>query len=231
MLIFRLPSRRLMTRAAGAQDEGLDGGEEVGGVVVVELLGDVVGELEVLALVVADGDAGGVVGEDVGGHEVGVDVEAGGDGFAVLAGLVLELGHAVEPADAGDAGEDPAEADVGVDGGLVEEDVAGRVDAAGEEGGGHLAGGGGEGFRVLELGDGVEVDDAIEAVVVLLEGDPVADGAEVVAEGGDAGGLDAGEDALHGGRCRGGAGAGQGGGVAALSASMRSRRMRLTSTW
>ena len=30
--------------------------------------------------------------------------------------------------------------------------------------------------------DGVEVDDAVDAVVRLLHGDPVADGAEVVAE-------------------------------------------------
>ncbi len=149
---------------------------------MVEFLGDVVGELEMLLLVVADGDAGGVVGQDVGGHEVGVDIQAGGDVLAVFAGLVLELGHAVEPAEAGDAGEDPAEPDVGGDGGLQEQDVLGRVDAAGDEGGGHLARGGAEDLGVLELGQGVEVDHAVDALVVPLKRDPVAERAQIVAE-------------------------------------------------
>ena len=122
------------------RDFGLDAGEEGYAVIVVEFFGDVVGEFEVLALVVPNRDEGGVVGVNVGGHEVGVDVEAGGDGFTVLAGFVLELGHAVEPADAGDAVENPGEAGMGGDGGLVEEDVLIRVDAGGEEDGGHDAG-------------------------------------------------------------------------------------------
>ena len=82
---------------------------------MVEFLGDVVGELQMLALVVAHGDEGGVVGVDVGGHEV-------------------------EPADSGDAVEQPGQAGVGGDGGLVEQDVLVRLDAHGDEQGGHDAG-------------------------------------------------------------------------------------------
>ena len=152
-----------------AEDQRLDRGEEVGAVVVVELLGDVVGEFDVLALVVADGDARRLIGEDVGGHQARVGVEPGGCVLAILAGLVLELGHPVQPADAGDAGEDPAEADMGGDGGLQEQDVAGGVDAAGDERGGHLAGRGGERGRVLEHGDRVLVHDAVDALVVALQ--------------------------------------------------------------
>jgi len=51
---------------------------------------------------------------------------------------------------------------------------------------------------VLGGGDGVQIYQAEFAVVAVLEFDPVLDGAQVVAELGDACGLDAGEDACHG---------------------------------
>ena len=47
-------------------------------------------------------------------------------------------------------------------------------------------------------GQGVEVDDAVEHVVLVLPGDPVAQRSEVAAEVGVAGGLDAGQDSGHG---------------------------------
>ena len=47
-------------------------------------------------------------------------------------------------------------------------------------------------------GDGVVVDDAEDAVVALLDGHPVADGAQVVADVQLAGGLDSAEDSFHG---------------------------------
>src|SRR3546814_8250529 len=67
-------------------------------VVAVELLGDVAGQFQVLLLVLADRHMGRLVDQDVGGHEVRIDVEAGRGLFAILAGLVLELCHAVQPA-------------------------------------------------------------------------------------------------------------------------------------
>ena len=85
-----------------------------------------------------------------------------------------------------------------VHGGLVEQDVAVGIDAAGDQGGGEVAGLPGQRLRVLKLGDGMQVDHAVQALVVALQRHPVAHGAQVVAELRDTGGLDAGEDALHG---------------------------------
>jgi hypothetical protein len=50
-------------------------------------------------------------------------------------------------------------------------------------------------LRVLEYGDGVEIDHAIEAVMLGLERHEFGDGAEIIAEMEIAGRLHAGEDA------------------------------------
>ena len=52
--------------------------------------------------------------------------------------------------------------------------------------------------RILGDGDGVQIDDAIEAVVVMLHFDPLLQRAEVVADGEVARGLDAGQDSRFG---------------------------------
>src|SRR5690606_18563542 len=54
-----------------------------------------------------------------------------------------------------------------------------------------------QGCRFLPYGDGVEIDHAVNALVGVLQADEVANGAEVVAEVQIAGGLHAGENALH----------------------------------
>ena len=54
--------------------------------------------------------------------------------------------------------------------------------------------------RIVLEGEGVQVDDAEEGVVVVLVRHPLAEGAEVVADVRRAGRLDAREDPLH--RCR-----------------------------
>src|SRR5262245_46074444 len=43
----------------------------------------------------------------------------------------------------------------------------------------------------------MQIDDAEDALIVLLQHDPVANGAEIIAEMQIAGGLDAGENAVH----------------------------------
>ena len=78
---------------------------------------------------------------------------------------------------------------------LNEDDGALRVDAGGEEGVGHLEGVAAQLGALLAHGDGVQIDDAVDAVVRLLHGDAVADGAQVVAEVQHARWLDAAEDA------------------------------------
>jgi hypothetical protein len=83
---------------------------------------------------------------------------------------------------------------------LVEHDVFFRVDAAGNEGRGDLT----RIFRQLlgpapdrnRLGDGVQVDHAIDAVVLVLQCDELRDGAEIIAEMQVAGRLHAGKHPL-----------------------------------
>jgi hypothetical protein len=167
--------------------------------------GHVLGHLDVLQLVLADGDEGAVVGEDVGGHEDRVEEQAdrGGD---VVGELVLVAVGALEQAHAGDGGEQPGELDDLGDVGLAEQDGAGGVEAEGEVGEGGVEDVGAQERRVADGGEGVVVGDEVEGVsrVGVLQGDVLADGAEVIAEVEDAGGLDAGEDARdggHEGRC------------------------------
>ena len=93
-----------------------------------------------LLLVLADRHVGGAIGQDVGGHEVRIDVETDRSRLLVLARLLLELGHAVEPAETGHAIEDPGELGMLRNLALIEDDVFLRIDAGGEERGRHLAG-------------------------------------------------------------------------------------------
>ena len=156
------------------------------GKVVVEFLRDVARQLQMLLLVLADRHMGGAVQQNVRGHQHRIIVEPDGRVLAVLAGLLLELRHAAEPADARDAVEDPGKLGVAGDLALVEHDVLLRVDAGGDEGCRHLAGVAGELRRaapdVDALRDRVHVDDAIDAVMGFLHLHEVDDRAEVIAE-------------------------------------------------
>src|SRR5262249_20596769 len=107
--------------------------------VIVELLRDIARELQVLLLVVSDRHMGRSVNENVGGHQGRISVEADRRILTVLACLLLELGHAVEPTQAGHAVEYPGELRMLRDLALVEYDVFLGIDAAGDEGCGHLA--------------------------------------------------------------------------------------------
>jgi hypothetical protein len=62
---------------------------------VIEALGDVARELEMLPLVVADRDEVGLVEQDVAGHQNRVGEECGGDEL-LFRRLLLELGHPAE---------------------------------------------------------------------------------------------------------------------------------------
>ncbi len=147
-----------------------------------------------LLLVVANRDMGAAVDENVGGHQARIGVETERGLLAVLAGLVLELRHAVHPTEARDAIEDPGELGMLRHGRLIENDMLFRIDAGRDEGGcdrtdlvRHVL--------MDELGrQRMHVDDAVDAVIAFLQRHELADRAEIVAEMEIAGRLDAGEN-------------------------------------
>src|SRR5919201_4173352 len=154
--------------------------------VVVEFLRDIAGELQVLLLVLSYRYVRCPINENIGGHQRGIGVEADRGVLAVFARFFLELGHPVEPAQAGHAVEYPGELRMLSDLTLIEDDMFFRIDPAGNEGGGHLA-------CVLRqllgaapdrqrLGNRVQVDDAVDALVPVLQRDELGDGAEVISE-------------------------------------------------
>ncbi len=99
----------------------------------VESHGGVSGELEVLALVVADGDDVGVVQQDVGRLQRRVGEQCGRNEAARPVGLVLELRHAAQLAE-GDRGlHQPAQLGVFGNLGLDEQRGDVGVDADGQE--------------------------------------------------------------------------------------------------
>src|SRR5215470_14369753 len=135
-----------------------------------------------LLLVFADGHMRCAINENVGGHEVGIDVKPDRSILPVLAGLLLELRHPIEPADARDAIEHPGKLGVFGDLALVEDDVFLGVDATGKKRCGHLACGARQFARVLPDRDGVHVHDAVDAVIAILQRDELGDRAEIIAE-------------------------------------------------
>ncbi len=108
-------------------------------------------------------------------------------------GLVLR--HALQPADRRDAGQHPGE--LGVlrhrrlhhDRGLL------RIDARGQKQRGDLQDLGAQLGRLLINRDGVQIDDAEDALVVVLDLDPVLQRAQIISDVQIAGRLNAGEDA------------------------------------
>ena len=113
---------------------------------------------------------------------------------ALLGRLVLELGHPAGLAEAGDAAQHPGQLGVLGHLGLHEQRAPLRVEPDREQLGGRDPGALPQHRRVVPGRDRVQVDHAVEGVVGLLHGHPVAHRAEVVAEVERVGGrLDAGE--------------------------------------
>ena len=151
-----------------------------------------------LLLVVADRDLVGVVEEDVGGHQDGIVEEPGSHALAP-GHPVPELGHPLEPAERGQAAQEPARLGVGAHVALEEERAALGVEAAGHEQGDQSAGLAAQRLGVPGHRQRVQVDDAEEVLLLGLAVDPALDGPEVVPEMQVARGLDPAEDArLHG---------------------------------
>ena len=116
----------------------------------------------------------------------------------VALALLLELGHPAQLAHGGGALEQPGQSGVLGDVALDEDGAALRVEPDGEEVACGIERVAPEHGRVDLVGEGVQVDHAVEGVAVVLEGHPVPEGPEVVAEGEVARGGDAGQDPFHG---------------------------------
>ena len=181
----------------GAENLRLGQREELDAVAPVEGAGDVARKLQMLLLVLADRHVRRLVEQDVGRHQHRIGVEPEPGIVALLAGLLLELGHAVEPAQGREAAQEPAKLGMARDAALVEDDAAVGIDAGGDVGGGHFVRLGAELKRVLRQRERVQIDDAEDAVEIALEAHPVADRAEIIAEMQVAGRLDAGKDPIH----------------------------------
>ena len=147
-----------------------------------------------LLLVLAHRHQVGLVEHDIRRHQGGIGEQTGVDVVGVAGGLVLELGHAGQLAEHGVAVEHPGQLRVGGHMGLDEEDGLLRVDAAGHQLGKELNGLAAEGGGVLTDGDGVLIHHAVDAVVLILHGHPVAQRTQIVAQMEGAAGLDAAEN-------------------------------------
>ena len=149
-----------------------------------------------LFLVRADRDEAGLVQQDVRGHQDRIGKQAGVDVVGVLGGLVLELGHPVQFAHVGETVQDPGQFRVGADMALAVQKGLFGVDSAGQVQRGKLQAAPAELRRILADGDGVLIHHAVDAVVLILERGEAGKGADIVAQGQGAAGLDAGENDL-----------------------------------
>ena len=152
-----------------------------------------------LRLVVTDGHDAGLVEQDVGGHQDGVLQQAVAHGF-LLGGLGLILGHALQPADGGYAGEHPGQLGMRRDGGLHHDGAGLGVDARGQVERGDLADLGAQlGGRLVKR-NGVQVDDAENALVIVLDSHPVFERPQIISDVQISGRLHAGKDSCSHGR-------------------------------
>src|SRR3989442_1746150 len=158
---------------------------------------DLAHQLEVLELVFAHRHEGCFVQQHIGRLEHGIVEESRRHALLALR-LVLELRLTLELAQWRDGVQDPVELRVLGDVRLHEDDGPRRIDAGGEQPDRHVDRPLGQGRRIVGLRDGVQVNDAEQAVVLVLQLDPVLHGAEGIADVQLARRLDAGEDARHG---------------------------------
>ncbi len=195
--IFFVPSRRLITRVAAPKNLRFGQREEVAFVAAVERAGDVARELQMLLLVFPHWHVARLVDENVRRHQNRVSIKTEAGHISMLSGLLLELCHPIEPAERGQATEQPSQLGVSGDHALVEDRTMFRVDTGGDISSSHLTGRSTQLGGILRLGERVQVDDAEYALEVVLQHNPIANGSEIIAEMQIAGRLDAGKNTVH----------------------------------
>ena len=142
-----------------------------------------------LLLVAAHGHQIRLIQQNIRRHQSRIGEQARVDVVRVLGRLILELGHAAQFAEHGVAVQHPAQLGVGRNMGLDEQHVFLRVQTAGDIGRQLDQGVPPQLRRDLPHGDGVHVGHHIIAVIFIGQSRPVADGAQVGAQGQVTGGL------------------------------------------
>ena len=145
----------------------------------VEALGDVAAELDVLLLILPHRDEIRLIEQNIRRHQHGVGKQARGDVVGVLLGFGLELGHAAQLTELRIAPEHPAQLRVLRHMALDKHDILLRIQTAGDVLRQLVDAPAAERGRILPDGDGVHVDDAVQAVVVVLQVDPVFNRAHI----------------------------------------------------
>ena len=112
----------------------------------------------------------------------------------MLGALILVLGHAAELAHIGEAVQNPCQLGMAADMALAIDEALFGVQAAGDVDGGQLHAAAAQVSGILPHGDGVHVHNAVDAVIVILQGGEILQRADVVAQRERTGGLDAGEN-------------------------------------
>ena len=177
--IFLVPSFRDITRMAGPEIIGSVMGKNSSpkplfgdpfGEIVVELLGDVAGQFEMLLLVLADRHMGRLVQQDVGRHQRGIGEQARARTFsAFLPAFSFHcVMRCIQPMRATQL-KIQASSACCTHLGLVEDDRLFRIEPGGEIGRGQFQRRALQIVRVLPDGDRVHVDDAIDAVMGVLQ--------------------------------------------------------------
>ena len=135
-----------------------------------------------LLLVFADRHVRGFVEQNVRRLQHRIIEQTHGRTLCILASLVFELGHALQPAHARDAIQQPSKLGVLAYGGLNEDGRALGINAGGDVRGGDFTTAAGEIFRIGASRDRMQIDDAINALVLILQAHKLLQGAEIIAE-------------------------------------------------
>ena len=159
----------------------------------IEALRDVARQFQMLRLIVAHRHDRGLVQQNIGGHQHRILQQAVADGFLRLR-LGLVLRHALQPADRRHAGQHPGQFGVLGNRRLHHQRGMLGVDADRQQHPGQLLDLGAQLLRILINRDRVQVDDAVDAIVVVLDLGPVLQRAKIISDVRAAGGLNAGKD-------------------------------------
>src|SRR5690606_9691108 len=129
---------------------------------------EVTGQFQMLLLILANRNKIGLIEQDIRRHKNGISEKAHARALGVALALVLELGHSLKLAHARDARQHPGELGVLFYIRLNKDRGFGGIDPRGEIYSGEVERLAPKRLRVLRERDRVQVDDAVDAVVIVL---------------------------------------------------------------